>query len=65
MITVDERQVPWREGMTVATLLQKIDHGHLYAVVRLNGKLVARPNFETTSVPDRAEIVLLPLIAGG
>ncbi|MEJ2025016.1 MAG: sulfur carrier protein ThiS [Deltaproteobacteria bacterium] len=65
MIIVDGRQVPWREGMTVATLLREIDDGHLYAVVRLNGKIVARPNFETTSVPEHAEIVLLPLIAGG
>ncbi|MBW2094258.1 MAG: sulfur carrier protein ThiS [Deltaproteobacteria bacterium] len=64
MIRVDGRQVPWHEGMTVSTLLAEVD-AHFYAVVRLNGKLVSRPNFETTLVPDNAEVILLPMIAGG
>jgi thiamine biosynthesis protein ThiS len=65
MIKVDGRQIPWHEGMTVSTLLADIDDMHFYAVVRLNGKLVSRPNFETTPVPDNAEVILLPMVAGG
>lgn len=65
MISVDGRQVPWQEGITVATLLADIQDAYLYAVVRLNGKLVSRPNFEKTPVPDNAEVILLPMIAGG
>ena len=65
MITLGEKKVPWQEGMTVATLLETVADGHKYAVVRINGKLVSRPNFEKTAVPDQAEIRLIPMIAGG
>jgi len=33
--------------------------------VRINGKLVSRPNFGETPVPDQARINLIPMIAGG
>lgn len=51
--------------MTLAQVMETLEDGHLYAVVRLNGKLVSKPNFAGTPVPDSAEIQLLPLIAGG
>ncbi len=65
MITVDGQQLPWREGMTVADLLEKVDSGDYCAVVRLNGKLVSSPAFHNTSIPDNSVIQLLPLVAGG
>lgn len=65
MITVGEEKIPWQEGMTVARVLAERNDGHFYAVVRVNGKLISRPNFEKTPVPDQAEIILIPMIAGG
>lgn len=57
--------MPWREGMTVAALLAELKDGHIYAVVKLDGKLVSRPHFETTPVPDGARLTPIPMIAGG
>ncbi len=65
MIKVDGQFVPWHEGMTVASLLRQRDDGHMYAVVRLIGKLISRPNFEDTPIPDNSELVLIPMVAGG
>jgi thiamine biosynthesis protein ThiS len=65
MITVGEEEIPWQEGMTVAQVLEELQDGHFYAVVRVNGKIISRPNFEKTPVPDQAEIILIPMIAGG
>jgi thiamine biosynthesis protein ThiS len=65
MITVGEEKIPWQEGMTVARVLEALQDEHFYAVVRVNGKLVSRPNFKKTPVPDNAEIILIPMIAGG
>jgi thiamine biosynthesis protein ThiS len=65
MITIGDKKVSWDEGMTVSDLLAVIDDGRFYAVVRLNGRLVSRPNFDTTPVPDNAEVVLIPMVAGG
>lgn len=65
MVTVGEQSIAWREGMTVASLLATLQDGHIYAVVKLDGKLVSRPRFETTPVPDGARIIPIPMIAGG
>ena len=65
MITVDGKEWPWHEGMTVADLLKNIKNSHVYAVVRINETFVSKPNFETHQIPDQAEIILIPMIAGG
>jgi thiamine biosynthesis protein ThiS len=65
MIQVAGKQMAWREGMTVSDLLDELEDPHPYAVVRINEQYVTRPNFEHTSVPDDAEVFLIPMIAGG
>ena len=65
MITIGKEKISWEKGMTVAQVLETVEDGHKYAVVRVNGKLVSRPNFEKTPVPDRAEFIPVPMIAGG
>ena len=65
MIRVDGNQVPWKEGITISILLNEIIESGKYAVVRLNGRTVSRPNFETTHIPDDSEVILIPMIAGG
>ena len=65
MIRVGEKEIPWREGMTVADLVRELDDPYPYAVVRVNGKTVSRPNFQKVLVPDRAEVFLIPMVAGG
>lgn len=65
MIEVDGQKMPWHPSMTLESLLKKVDHKGLCAVVRLNGKLVSSPNFGKTVVQDNDTIQTLPLIAGG
>jgi sulfur carrier protein len=65
MIFVDELQLPWKEGLTIAQLLEDMAGGYDYAVVRLNDRVVTRPHFKTTSIPDEARIQLIPMVAGG
>lgn len=65
MVTVGEQKIPWEEGMTVAGLLSQLKDGHRYAVVKLNGRLVSRPHFDVTPVPDDARVIPIPMIAGG
>lgn len=65
MITVDKKKIPWEKGMTVAQVLEHIHNSNIYAVVRINGKTVSKPNFEKTRVPDNATMILIPMIAGG
>ncbi len=65
MIRLDDREIPWRSGMTVADLLESVEKAERYAVVRVNGHYVSRPHFAATRIPDEAEIRLIPMIAGG
>ncbi|BBO85486.1 hypothetical protein DSCO28_60520 [Desulfosarcina ovata subsp. sediminis] len=51
--------------MCVADLLAGLPDGHLYAVVKMDGRLIGRPRFAGTQVPDGARIDLIPMIAGG
>lgn len=65
MITIDGQPMEWVPGMTIAGLLETQEHTDFCAAVRLNGRIVSSPDFETTGVPDNAVLLLLPLIAGG
>ena len=65
MITVDGDTFPWQEGLTVAGLLASIEDGSACPVIRMNDAYVSRPSFETTCVPDGAEINLIRMVAGG
>ena len=65
MISLNDKEVPWQEGMTVADLLSGLHDPHDYAVVRINGKYVSKPHFEEYRIPDQAEIFLIPMVVGG
>ncbi|MBF0572280.1 MAG: sulfur carrier protein ThiS [Desulfamplus sp.] len=65
MITVDEKKMEWHQGITIRELLDMLENTQFCAAVRLNGKLVSSPSFDTTKIPDNAVIYILPLIAGG
>jgi thiamine biosynthesis protein ThiS len=65
VIIVNGEQMPWKSDMTVSHLLQEISDTHQYAVIKINGRYVSRPSFDTHVIPDNAEIYLIPMIAGG
>ena len=65
MIQVDEKSIPWEEGMTVTRLIHALGETYDYPAVRLNGRIISRPQFDRTKVPDGAKVFLIPLVAGG
>jgi len=65
MIKISDKTVAWHEGMTISDLLNKLADCHPYAVVRINETYVSRPNFDKTTIPDDAQVFLIPMIAGG
>ena len=65
MITLNDEKIPWQEGMTVSDLLNGLQDGHAYAVIRVNGKYVSKPDFDAYQIPDNADIYLIPMVVGG
>ena len=59
------KSASWREGLTVAGLLEERGDSYPYAVVKINGRIVPQPLFDTTVIPDDSEVFLVPMIAGG
>jgi len=65
MIRVDDTPMEWKDGMSLADLLEQIEDTGFVSVVRLNGRLVSSPQFAQTRIQDNAVVQLLPLVAGG
>lgn len=55
----------WQVGMTMDQAMASFKDAQEYAVVRLNGKLVSRPNFTCTILNDGDVVEPIPLIVGG
>jgi thiamine biosynthesis protein ThiS len=65
VIKVADKTVAWHEGMTIKDLLKEIEDDQPYAVVRINTRYVSKPDFDRVTIPDNAEIFLIPMVAGG
>lgn len=65
LIKVDQKAVAWQKGMTVSDLLDALGETYDYAVVRVNDQVVSRPQFDQTTIPDGAQVYLIPMVAGG
>jgi sulfur carrier protein ThiS len=65
MIKVGDQEIAWREGLTVAGMLELLEDDYDYPAVKLRHEVISKAKFGQTLVPDGAEIHLIPLIAGG
>ena len=65
MITVGDKLLPWREGLTLADVVRELDLQEGYAYASLNGKLIWKKDWAITAVPDGAKIRFRGIIAGG
>jgi sulfur carrier protein len=65
MITVNGKEIAYEEGMTVKRLLEIMNYTFPMIIVRVNGKLVLKEDWETFAVPEGAKVQALHQIAGG
>jgi sulfur carrier protein len=65
VILINGNEVAFEEGMTVKKLLAKMNYTFPMIIVRVNGKLVNKEDWETFVVPRGAKVQALHQIAGG
>lgn len=65
MITVNGRQQDFREGETVASLLERLEIAGRYALVERNGKPVERERYDACELRDGDTVVVARPVAGG
>ena len=66
MITVNKRHtLPWTEGMTVRDVLSAMKYTFPHIIVVINGAVVRHDAYDTTTIPDDANVRVVHMIAGG
>ncbi len=65
MITVNSDKLDWYEGITIQNILEIKNYKFKLLVTKINGTLVKRPDYATTTVPDEADVKIIHLISGG
>jgi sulfur carrier protein len=65
MITVKGKRLEWHQGLTVRDVLVSLGYNFPSVLVRVNGIIVRRKIWDSTVVPDEAEVEVRPIVAGG
>lgn len=65
MIVVNGEPLDWSDGMTVRDVLRARRFGFPLLIVRIDGILVDRGSYDSTPVPDGADVDVLHLMSGG
>ena len=65
MITVNSKKTDYKEGLTVRALLEQMKFVFPMLVIKINGKLVDRNRYDSTSVADGDKVDIVHLISGG
>jgi sulfur carrier protein len=65
MITAKGKRLEWHQGLTVRSVLDTLGYNFPTVLVRLNGAIVRRKDWDITVVPDEAEVEVRPIVAGG
>jgi sulfur carrier protein len=65
MITVNGDNMSWRPGLTVAEILKIRNYVFRMLAVQVNGELIKRAAYATTTVPDEATVEVIHMMSGG
>lgn len=65
MFTVNEHKLPWREGLVVRDALTLMNYTFKMLVIKLNGQLVKKDDYDSTPIPENADLKVIHLISGG
>lgn len=65
MIQVNREPLEWREGMTVRDVLKARNYVFKMLVVRINGTVIPKRDFDKALIPDGAQVDVIHLISGG
>lgn len=65
MIRVNGDPLAWQPGMTVRQVLAACNYNFPLVIVTIDGNHVSRDAFDTTRVPDGADVKVVHLMSGG
>lgn len=57
--------LPWKEGLVVRDALTLMNYTFKMLVIKLNGELVKKDDYDSTPIPENADLKVIHLISGG
>ncbi|MDZ4121854.1 MAG: sulfur carrier protein ThiS [Candidatus Cloacimonadaceae bacterium] len=64
-IKVNGNTLDWEEGLTVRGVLHKMNYSFRMLVIKIDGKLIKKDEYDSTPVPEGADVMVMHLISGG
>jgi sulfur carrier protein len=64
-IKVNQETIDWEQNMTIDRVLKIMNYTFKMIVVKVNGDLVKKEDYNTKIIPEGAEVQIIHLIAGG
>ncbi len=65
MISVNGEPLKWFPDKTVRDVINERNYLFPLLIVRINGRLVSREDYDSTIIPDGAEVDIIHLMSGG
>ncbi len=65
IITVNDNIINWEENMTIVRILKIMNYTFRMLVVKVDGKLIKKHEYESTIVSHGADVKVIHLISGG
>jgi len=64
-ITVNDNIIDWEKNMTIIRILKIMNYTFRMLVVKVNGELVNKANYDEFLIPVDADVKVIHLISGG
>lgn len=63
--SVNEHKLVWQEGLVIRDALRLMNYTFKMLVIKLNGQLVKKDDYDSTPIPENADVKVIHLISGG
>jgi sulfur carrier protein len=64
-VTVNGNIIEWQENMTVNEVLSIMKYSFKLLIVKVNGELVKRDQYDTYIIPKNSDVDVMHLMSGG
>ncbi|MCK5051294.1 MAG: sulfur carrier protein ThiS [Candidatus Cloacimonetes bacterium] len=64
-ITVNDIIIDWEENMNINVILQRMNYTFRMLIIKVDGKLVKKNEYESTIVSPGADVKVIHLMSGG
>jgi thiamine biosynthesis protein ThiS len=64
-VNVNGNIIEWSEGMTVRDILTVMKYSFKLLIIKVNGELVKRDQYDAYKVPVNSEVEVIHLMSGG